>query len=192
MMATTTDVEQRHTADEAHPAHTGHGRWPFARHYLEMVAAMFVGMAVLGGLVHGALALAGLGIVLAPWLYRSRTALNQARAEKVRADARADMAAHLHDSVLQTLALIQRQADVMRHQIDEYMAAGMTVWMRYRGHGWPATLEMSGAMFVPALALFPLLWAGALSGDDLLMLEHVLMLPLMYVVMLRRRSEYGG
>jgi signal transduction histidine kinase/phage shock protein PspC (stress-responsive transcriptional regulator) len=57
------------------------------------------------------LALAGLAIVLAPWLYRSRSALNQARAEKVRADARADMAAHLHDSVLQTLALIQRQAD---------------------------------------------------------------------------------
>ncbi|CAA9406109.1 MAG: Two-component system sensor histidine kinase [uncultured Propionibacteriaceae bacterium] len=57
------------------------------------------------------LALAGLAIVVAPWLYRSRTALNVARAEKVRADARADMAAHLHDSVLQTLALIQRQAD---------------------------------------------------------------------------------
>jgi signal transduction histidine kinase/phage shock protein PspC (stress-responsive transcriptional regulator) len=57
------------------------------------------------------LALAGLAVVLAPWLHRSRTALNQARAEKVRADARADMAAHLHDSVLQTLALIQRQAE---------------------------------------------------------------------------------
>lgn len=57
------------------------------------------------------LALAGLAIVLAPWLHRSRTALNIARAEKVRADARADMAAHLHDSVLQTLALIQRQSD---------------------------------------------------------------------------------
>lgn len=57
------------------------------------------------------LALAGLAVVLAPWLYRSRSALNEARAEKVRADARADMAAHLHDSVLQTLALIQRQAD---------------------------------------------------------------------------------
>ncbi len=57
------------------------------------------------------LALAGLVIVLAPWLYRSRTALNEARAAKVRADARADMAAHLHDSVLQTLALIQRQSE---------------------------------------------------------------------------------
>jgi signal transduction histidine kinase/phage shock protein PspC (stress-responsive transcriptional regulator) len=57
------------------------------------------------------LALAGLAIVLAPWLHRSRSALNQARAAKVRADARADMAAHLHDSVLQTLAMIQRQAD---------------------------------------------------------------------------------
>jgi signal transduction histidine kinase/phage shock protein PspC (stress-responsive transcriptional regulator) len=57
------------------------------------------------------LALAGLAVVLAPWLHRSRNALNEARAEKVRADARADMAAHLHDSVLQTLALIQRQSE---------------------------------------------------------------------------------
>jgi signal transduction histidine kinase len=57
------------------------------------------------------LALAGLAVVVAPWIYRSRTALNTARAEKVRAAARADMAAHLHDSVLQTLALIQRQSE---------------------------------------------------------------------------------
>ena len=35
------------------------------------------------------LALAGIAIVLAPWLYRSRSALNEARAAKVRADARA-------------------------------------------------------------------------------------------------------
>lgn len=57
------------------------------------------------------LALAGLVIVSAPWVYRSRAALRTAREEKVRADERADMAAHLHDSVLQTLALIQRQSE---------------------------------------------------------------------------------
>jgi len=57
------------------------------------------------------LALAGVAIVLAPWLYRGRSVINEARSAKVRADARADMAAHLHDSVLQTLALIQRQAE---------------------------------------------------------------------------------
>ncbi len=57
-----------------------------------------------------ALALGGVLIVVAPWLYRLRQLISQSREEQVRADARADMAAHLHDSVLQTLALIQRQA----------------------------------------------------------------------------------
>ena len=61
-------------------------------------------------LVMTLLALGGVAIVVAPWVYRSREALTEARNEKVRADARADMAAHLHDSVLQTLALIQRQS----------------------------------------------------------------------------------
>lgn len=58
-----------------------------------------------------ALLLAGLFIVAAPWLYQHRNRLRRADAERHRAEARADMAAHLHDSVLQTLALIQRQAD---------------------------------------------------------------------------------
>jgi signal transduction histidine kinase/phage shock protein PspC (stress-responsive transcriptional regulator) len=57
------------------------------------------------------LALAGLLIVVAPLLHRTRMTLAQTREDKVRADARADMAAHLHDSVLQTLALIQRQSE---------------------------------------------------------------------------------
>jgi signal transduction histidine kinase len=37
--------------------------------------------------------------------------LRDERSERIRSDERADMAAHLHDSVLQTLALIQRHAD---------------------------------------------------------------------------------
>jgi signal transduction histidine kinase len=77
------------------------------------------------------LALAGLAIVLAPWLHRSRTALNTARAEKVRADARADMAAHLHDSVLQTLALIQRQSEDPRavQQIARRQERELRTWL---------------------------------------------------------------
>lgn len=57
------------------------------------------------------LTLGGVGVVAAPWLLRYRRNLDKAREEKLIADTRADMAAHLHDSVLQTLALIQRQAD---------------------------------------------------------------------------------
>jgi hypothetical protein len=50
------------TTDEARTprAEAGSGRWRFLRHYLEMVAAMLVGMMVVGAAVRGALALAGL------------------------------------------------------------------------------------------------------------------------------------
>ncbi len=51
------------------------------------------------------------GIILAPIWYQTRQALSQAQEAKVRADLRADVAAHLHDSVLQTFALIQQQAE---------------------------------------------------------------------------------
>jgi hypothetical protein len=117
-----------------HTAHAagGHGRWRFLRHYLEMVAAMLVGMVALGAAVSGVLALA------------------------------------------------------------VTMSVGMVAWMRHRGHGWASTLEMAGAMFTPAVALVPLLWLGVIAGDTLLLLEHLAMFPLMYLVMRRRRAEYGG
>ena len=56
------------------------------------------------------LLVAGLALLAAPWVLRARRALVRMREEKLLSDARADMAAHLHDSVLQTLALIQRQS----------------------------------------------------------------------------------
>jgi flagellar biosynthetic protein FliP len=71
------------------------------------------------------------------------------------------------------------------------MSAGMAVWMRRRGHGWASTLEMCGAMFAPLVVLFPRLWLDAVTADSMVMLEHATMLPLMLVVMLRRRGEYG-
>lgn len=54
--------------------------------------------------------LAGFAVVAGPWLVRLNRDLQAERAERVRSQERADMAAHLHDSVLQTLAVIQRQA----------------------------------------------------------------------------------
>ena len=56
------------------------------------------------------LAVAGIGIVVGPWIYRLAADLTAERAERVRTQDRADVAAHLHDSVLQTLALIQKNA----------------------------------------------------------------------------------
>jgi glucose-6-phosphate-specific signal transduction histidine kinase len=55
----------------------------------------------------------GLGIALAfgPAIGRLVTELTNERRERIRVAERADIAAHLHDSVLQTLALIQRRAD---------------------------------------------------------------------------------
>lgn len=50
------------------------------------------------------------GLVMAPWWLRLGQALSDERAARVRAAERADIAAHLHDSVLQTLALIRANA----------------------------------------------------------------------------------
>ena len=52
----------------------------------------------------------GLAITVGPWIYRLAGDLTDERAERVRTQERADMAAHLHDSVLQTLALIQKNS----------------------------------------------------------------------------------
>ncbi len=55
--------------------------------------------------------LIGVALIAAPWGLRFWSDLRHEQAERARATERADIAAHLHDSVLQTLALIQRKAD---------------------------------------------------------------------------------
>lgn len=52
----------------------------------------------------------GIALVLAPWLRRVLSAADNDRRDLIRAEERADIAAHLHDSVLQTLTLIQNRA----------------------------------------------------------------------------------
>jgi signal transduction histidine kinase len=64
-----------------------------------------IGVAVLATAV-------GVALVFGPWIARLVQDLGEERRERIRSEERADMAAHLHDSVLQTLALIQRHAEV--------------------------------------------------------------------------------
>jgi signal transduction histidine kinase len=52
-----------------------------------------------------------LTLILAPWWLRLVRGLTAERAERIRSQERAEVAAHLHDSVLQTLALMQKRVD---------------------------------------------------------------------------------
>lgn len=56
------------------------------------------------------LTLVGVGVITIPWWLRLVRALGEERRERIAESERAEIAAHLHDSVLQTLALIQRQS----------------------------------------------------------------------------------
>jgi signal transduction histidine kinase len=58
-----------------------------------------------------ALVVAAAVIIFGPWWLSLVRDLIAERAARVRAEERAQMAAHVHDSVLQTLALIQRSPD---------------------------------------------------------------------------------
>jgi hypothetical protein len=137
-------------ADEASRPRAQTGSWwRFLLRYLELVAAMLVGMVVLGWALRAVLALAGLRY---PTQYPELVALEMAVT----------------------------------------MPAGVVAWMRYRGYRWAAILEVVGAMVAPVVVLVPLLWLGVLTGEALFLLEHVAMVVLVLLVMLRRRVDYGG
>lgn len=67
-------------------------------------------MAVVNGLLFALLALAGVGLVAAPMLWRMVGVLREEREGRIREQERAEFAAMVHDQVLHTLALIQRSA----------------------------------------------------------------------------------
>jgi signal transduction histidine kinase len=64
-------------------------------------------------LAPGAVAVAVL-LVVGPWAWRVTRERDAERAERVRTEERADLAARVHDSVLQTLTLIQKNPDDAR------------------------------------------------------------------------------
>ncbi|MDJ0383390.1 ATP-binding protein [Streptomyces sp. G-G2] len=68
--------------------------------------------AQLGNVLTAALAvLVGIALLAGPWLIRMSQDLSEERLMRIRAQERAEVAAHVHDSVLHTLTLIQRNAE---------------------------------------------------------------------------------
>jgi signal transduction histidine kinase len=59
-------------------------------------------------------ALVGVAVLTVPFWLRLVRDLGDERTQRIRTEERAEIAAHLHDSVLQTLALIQKQAEAPR------------------------------------------------------------------------------
>jgi signal transduction histidine kinase len=78
------------------------------------IAVFLLGNLDLGQVQFGLLAvlatLVGVAVITVPWWVRLVRDLGEERRERIREAERAEIAAHLHDSVLQTLALIQRQS----------------------------------------------------------------------------------
>jgi signal transduction histidine kinase len=70
--------------------------------------------AIRDGLLAMVVTVIGLALLTGPWWMRLMSQLGSERSARIRSQERADIAAHLHDSVLQTLALIQRNADSPR------------------------------------------------------------------------------
>lgn len=69
------------------------------------------------GLVAVVVTVTGLALITGPWWSKLMRDLAEERNERIRSEERADIAAHLHDSVLQTLALIQRNASSPREVV---------------------------------------------------------------------------
>ena len=87
-----------------------------------------------------------LTLILAPWWLRLVRGLTEERTERIRSQERAEVAAHLHDSVLQTLALMQRRVDDPREvaALARRQERELRAWLNgRRGPGEAATVASS-------------------------------------------------
>jgi hypothetical protein len=72
------------------------------------------------------------------------------------------------------------------------MTAPMAAFMLYRGMPRRATAEMSAAMAIWAISLLLLGWLTILPKENLALMEHGLMMPIMLIPMLLRLDIYTG
>ncbi len=93
------------------------------------------------GAVGGALVLLG-----GPWLWQLARERDTERTKRIRSEERADVAARVHDSVLQTLALIQRHSDDPRRvaTLARRQERELRGWLY--GDGEPAAETLSGSL----------------------------------------------
>jgi signal transduction histidine kinase len=89
------------------------------------------------GAVAGALVL-----IVGPWLWQLAVERDSERTERIRSDERAEVAARVHDSVLQTLALVQRHADEPRRvaSLARRQERELRAWLYGDGHADADTL----------------------------------------------------
>ncbi|PSK92971.1 phage shock protein C (PspC) family protein [Murinocardiopsis flavida] len=66
------------------------------------------------GLTFAFTMLSGIALIAAPWIVGLIRERDKERRERIRSQERAELAAHIHDSVLHTLTLIQRRSDDAR------------------------------------------------------------------------------
>ncbi|CAB4909124.1 unannotated protein [freshwater metagenome] len=94
------------------------GRWPAVAGAVLLAGGIAGFLATRGelreareGLLSTFLVVGGLVLVGLPWVNRTLVDLREERRERIRVQERAELSAQVHDSVLQTLAMIQRAAD---------------------------------------------------------------------------------
>jgi signal transduction histidine kinase len=97
------------------------GQLSAARHGLAAMAAIII----------------GLSVIAAPWLLSLLRELDAERRQRIRSDERAELAAHVHDSVLHTLTLIQHSADDPRQvrRLARSQQRQLRSWLQYGHHG---------------------------------------------------------
>ncbi|GAB2627136.1 ATP-binding protein [Prescottella soli] len=94
--------------------------------------------------------LIGAGLLTVPLWLKLWRALGEERAARIRNEEREEIASHLHDSVLQTLALIQKQAD-SPHEVAR-LARGQERELRRWLFGGPETAHTSLAEALQTIA----------------------------------------
>ncbi len=106
--------------------------------FVDAIRLLLVAVAVVGGIT----------LVVAPSVVRIGQDFDVERQERVRADERARVAAHLHDSVLQTLTLIQRNANDPQRtaQIARQQERELRSWLYGNEPSQPGTTRLEPAL----------------------------------------------